>query len=68
MKKASRLLSALLAVVLVVGAIPVAYAADPDDLSGMREPTKVFTVGTPSTSYSNSYTTYPPVCGATTPS
>ena len=59
MKKASRLLSALLAVVLVVGAIPVAYAADPDDLSGMREPTKVFTVGTPSTSYSNSYTDVP---------
>lgn len=33
--------------------------ADPDDLSGMREPTKVFTVGTPSTSYSNSYTDVP---------
>lgn len=59
MKKASRLLSALLAVVLVVGAIPVAYAADPDDLSGMREPTKVFTVGTPSASYSNAYTDVP---------
>lgn len=59
MKKASRLLSALLAVVLVVGAIPAAYAVDPDDLSGMREPTKVFTVGTPSTSYSNSYTDVP---------
>lgn len=59
MKKASRLLSALLAVVLVVGAIPAAYAVDPDDLSGMREPTKVFTVGTPSASYSNSYTDVP---------
>ena len=59
MKKASRLLSALLAAVLVVSAIPAAYAADPDDLSGMREPTKVFTVGTPSTSYSNSYTDVP---------
>ena len=59
MKKASRLLSALLAVVLVVGAIPVAYAVDPDDLSGMREPTKVFTVGTPSASYSNAYTDVP---------
>ena len=33
--------------------------ADPDDLSGMREPTKVFTVGTPSTSYSNAYTDVP---------
>ena len=33
--------------------------ADPDDLSGMREPTKVFTVGTPSASYSNSYTDVP---------
>lgn len=33
--------------------------ADPDNLSGMREPTKVFTVGTPSTSYSNSYTDVP---------
>lgn len=59
MKKASRLLSALLAAVLVVSAIPAAYAADPDDLSGMREPTKVFTVGTPSASYSNSYTDVP---------
>ena len=59
MKKASRLLSALLAVVLVVGAIPVAYAVDRDDLAGMREPTKVFTAGTPSASYSNSYTDVP---------
>lgn len=59
MKKASRLLSALLAAVLVVSAIPAAYAADPDDLSGMREPTKVFTVGTPSASYSNAYTDVP---------
>lgn len=33
--------------------------ADPDDLSGMREPTKVFTVGTPSASYSNAYTDVP---------
>ena len=59
MKKASRLLSALLAVVLLVSAIPAAYAADPDDLADMREPTKVFTVGTPSASYSNSYTDVP---------
>lgn len=33
--------------------------ADPDNLSDMREPTKVFTVGTPSASYSNSYTDVP---------
>lgn len=33
--------------------------ADPDDLSDMREPTKVFTVGTPSASYSNAYTDVP---------
>ena len=59
MKRCRHFLGVLLAAVLLVSAIPAAYAADPDDLSGMREPTKVFTVGTPSTSYSNSYTDVP---------
>lgn len=59
MKRCRHFLGVLLAAVLLVSAIPAAYAADPDDISGMREPTKVFTVGTPSTSYSNSYTDVP---------
>ena len=59
MKRCRHFLGVLLAAVLLVSAIPAAYAADPDDLSGMRGPTKVFTVGTPSTSYSNSYTDVP---------
>ena len=59
MKRCRHFLGVLLAAVLLVSAIPAAYAADPDDLSGMREPTKVFTVGTPSTSYSNAYTDVP---------
>ena len=59
MKRCRHFLGVLLAAVLLVSAIPAAYAADPDDLSGMREPTKVFTVGTPSASYSNAYTDVP---------
>ena len=56
MKLRNRLASALLAAIMCVGMTVSAYGAAPDDLSGMREPTKVFTVGTPSASYSNSYT------------
>lgn len=59
MKRCRHFLGVLLAAVLLVSAIPAAYAADPDDLSSMREPTKVFTVGTPSASYSNAYTDVP---------
>lgn len=59
MKLRNRLASALLAAIMCVGMTVSAYGAAPDDLSGMREPTKVFTVGTPSASYSNSYTDVP---------
>lgn len=59
MKTRNRIVGVLLAAIMCLGLTVSAYAADPDDLSGMREPTKVFTVGTPSTSYSNSYTDVP---------
>ena len=59
MKTRNRIVGVLLAAIMCLGLTVSAYAADPDDLSGMREPTKVFTVGTPSASYSNSYTDVP---------
>lgn len=59
MKTRNRIVGVLLAAIMCLGLTVSAYAADPDDLSGMREPTKVFTVGTPSASYSNAYTDVP---------
>lgn len=59
MKTRNRIVGVLLAAIMSLGLTVSAYAADPDDLSGMREPTKVFTVGTPSASYSNAYTDVP---------
>ena len=59
MKTRNRIVGVLLAAIMCLGLTVSAYAADPDDLSGMHEPTKVFTVGTPSASYSNSYTDVP---------
>ena len=59
MKTRNRIVGVLLAAIMCLGLTVSAYAADPDDLADMREPTKVFTVGTPSASYSNSYTDVP---------
>lgn len=60
MKRIRNILSIVLCVAMLLSLSLVFNGlADPDDLSGMREPTKVFTVGTPSTSYSNSYTDVP---------
>lgn len=60
MKRIRNILSIVLCVAMLLSLSLVFNGlADPDDLSGMREPTKVFTVGTPSTSYSNAYTDVP---------
>lgn len=60
MKRIRTILSLVLCVTMLLSLSLVFNGfADPDDLSGMREPTKVFTVGTPSASYSNSYTDVP---------
>lgn len=60
MKRIRTILSIVLCVAMLFSLSLVFNGfADPDDLSGMREPTKVFTVGTPSTSYSNAYTDVP---------
>lgn len=60
MKRIRNILSIVLCVAMLLSLSLVFNGlADPDDLSGMREPTKVFTVGTPSASYSNSYTDVP---------
>ena len=60
MKRIRTILSIVLCVAMLLSLSLVFNGlADPDDLSGMREPTKVFTVGTPSTSYSNAYTDVP---------
>lgn len=60
MKRIRTILSLVLCVTMLLSLSLVFNGfADPDDLSGMREPTKVFTVGTPSASYSNAYTDVP---------
>ena len=60
MKRIRTILSIVLCVAMLFSLSLVFNGfADPDDLSGMREPTKVFTVGTPSASYSNAYTDVP---------
>lgn len=60
MKRIRNILSIVLCIAMLLSLSLVFNGlADPDDLSGMREPTKVFTVGTPSASYSNSYTDVP---------
>ena len=58
MKKGNRLLSALLAVVLVVGAIPAASATSPDE--DWNDIKITYTPGTPSATYDHSYTDVTP--------